>query len=371
MNLYHLIVELLIDAIAVLLGIILIMQKTDNQPKFYWGVIATLIGFVFIWENIGWLIRRNENPVYEFTDILNIEKMLEWYVLASLVSLFPLASLRPGYLNRFRLTACLFPPAIITTVGVCYLCFNGSITPLDSIDQITANTDKVDIRLRLVIFLFTVITPLLYFIYPLLINKSQREVNRMMYYFIGFMFLLLGIYISFTLYINDFFFNGFGITAIAFSIFFSVQYLRIENPLSDYIETKADENRSDESPKTVTKTKSLPTLATPLYYTINTYLKDTHEYADSKYSIETLAEHLGKKDTEISLAIKSGGHSGFREYINHLRLEYFVYQVSQDPHRTVKELMNICGFTSRPTFYRIFSEEYDVTPTEYIDSQIN
>lgn len=369
MNLYYLTIELIIDAIAAILGILLIIRKTDNHPKFYWGVIATLIGFVFIEENIGWLITRSENPLYQYRDILNIEKMLEWYVLASLVSLYPLSSLHPGYLTPFRLTACLFPPAIITTIGISYLCFNGHITPLNAVSQIAANMDQPDVRLRLTIFLFTIITPLLYFSYPLLRNKSRRKINRMMYFFIGFMFLLLGVYILFTLFINDFIFNGFGITAIVFSIFFSIQYLRVENPLSDHVEIDHKLCTENDIKENVGKQSLI--VASPLYEMIDNYLKESHMYVDSNYSIENLASHFGEKEAAISIAIKSSGYSGFREYINHLRLEYFKYQVTLNPHRTVKELMSVCGFISRTTFYRLYSDKYHENPMKFIDKQTN
>lgn len=363
MNLYYLITELIIDAIALILGIVLIARKTDNLPQFYWGVIAALIGSVFIWENIGWVLMRSENPIYEYTDILNIEKMLKFYMLASLVSLYPLASLRPGYLTKFRVVTYLLTPIIITTIGICFLCFNGNITKLNSVSQIAGSIDNFDVRLRLVLFLFTIITPLLYFICPLIRNNSQRKANRMMFYFIGFMFLLLGIYVLFTLYICDAFFNGLGILSIAFSIFFSIQYLRAESPFSGYVDIKADDVEEGGQ-------KHSGLMISPLFYLIENYLEETPVYTDSRYTIENLAAYFGENDTMISAAIKSGGYSGFREYINHWRLEYFRHQVLQNPQRSVKELMNISGFTSRSTFYRLYSEKYSETPTEYIEKQL-
>ena len=56
-----------------------------------------------------------------------------------------------------------------------------------------------------------------------------------MYLFIGFLFVFLGIYILFTLNINEFVFNLFGIMAIVFTVLFSIQYLRYENPFSNHI----------------------------------------------------------------------------------------------------------------------------------------
>lgn len=357
MNLYYLLAEILLDLVTVILGVAIIIQKTDNLPKFYWGIISILIGSVFIWENVNWIIIRSENPVYEYTDVLNIEKMLEWYFLATIVSLFPLASLRPGYITGFRLVVLFILPIIITTIGICYLWFGGNITPLQSASMVMANLDKPDVKLRVAIFVFTVVTPFLYFICPLTRQKVHRKINRMMFFFIGFLFLLLTIYILFTWCINQYIFNGFGIASLVFSIFFSIQYLKVENPLSDYVEASTGEKVAGQVP-------------VPLYYVINEYLITTHAYVDPKYSVESLAGSLDEKAANVSAAIKSGGHSGFREYINHLRLDYFKYQASINSQRTIKELMYICGFTSRTTFYRVFADKNGITPTEFIENQL-
>ena len=40
-----------------------------------------------------------------------------------------------------------------------------------------------------------------------------------------------------------------------------------------------------------------------------------------------------------------------------------------NPKSNVKELMFACGFTSRATFYRNFSEKYGVSPSKFIENQ--
>lgn len=49
-------------------------------------------------------------------------------------------------------------------------------------------------------------------------------------FFIGFICLFVFIYCLFTLFINEFIFNLFGATSIMFAVFFSIQYMRKENP---------------------------------------------------------------------------------------------------------------------------------------------
>ena len=235
MGITHLSIELTLDLIALIIGIILIIRAKDNYPKLYWGIIATGIGIMFSWENIGWLTIVTDTPEYNFTELLNIEKMLKWYALANIVALFPIASLSPGYLNHFRIFTFLLLPIITITVGISYLGFNGNITPIHSIDEIIPNIHQIDVKLRACIFLLSVFTPLVLLIYPMMNNKTYRRINNNMYLFIGFLFVFLGIYILFTLNINEFVFNLFGIMAIVFTVLFSIQYLRYENPFSNHI----------------------------------------------------------------------------------------------------------------------------------------
>lgn len=56
-----------------------------------------------------------------------------------------------------------------------------------------------------------------------------------------------------------------------------------------------------------------------------------------------MAEALNDKERNISDAIKSQGFTGFREYINYIRLEHFKQLIAQNPKKNVKELMFACG----------------------------
>lgn len=183
-----------------------------------------------------------------------------------------------------------------------------------------------------------------------------------MYIFIGFLVLFLSIYILFTLSINEFIFNLFGITAIVFTVLFSIQYLRYENPFSNHVcMIKNTEN--------IQTYIDQPYLINPLFTAIDSFLKEEHPYTDQHYNIENLAESLHEKEHTISAAIKSKGFTGFREYINYLRLEYFRQLAVESTDKNIKELMFACGFTSRATFYRNFSEKYGMSPSKFIDNK--
>lgn len=358
MHISQLIIELIFDLVAVVLGITLIFKAKDNYQRLYWGLIATLIGIVMLWENIVWIYVAKMDPGYQYTDILNIEKMLKWYAIASIITLFPLASLRPGYLNHFRVTLFLLPTIIVITIGACYISFNGFITGIESMDQIIPNIKNLDVKLRLGIFSLSLLTPLFFFFYPIINNKSNRRITSGMYLLIGFMFFQYIIYIFFTLCINEFFFNGLGITAVVFSIFFSVLFLRSENPFTIHIQKDSE-----------CVVESVTVAASALFHEIDRYLKENYLYTDSNLNMGDLSIFSNQKEYVISAAIRSAGYVGFRDYINFMRLEHFREQAALHPKKSVKELMNSCGFTSRATFYRVFVRQYGISPSEYIEKE--
>lgn len=357
MGVLYLSVELTLDLITSLIGVILMLRAKDNGPKFWWGCIALAIGAVFAWENIGWLLIVTKEPEYRFTDLLNMEKMLKWYPMASMVALFPLASLFPGYLTPRRIFLCFFPSLFFTLIGICYLVFNGNVTPLRSVSDVFLNIGNPDVELRCLIFVLSIVTPVAFFLYPLLTRKGYRQANSMMYVFIGFMFVFLMIYILFTLDISYFIFNLFGATAIVFTLFFSLQYLKRENPFSVCL--------YDSEAKVIPVCESSPL---PLFEKINDFLQENLLYTSPRYTIKELSGQLQVPEYRLSKAVKSAGYSSFREYMNDLRLEYFRQISLKNPDKNIKELIFLSGFNSRATFYRNFSDKYGMSPLKYLET---
>lgn len=362
MGVLYLSVELFFDLVACVLGVVLMCRAGDNYPKFYWGIIAACIGAVFMWENIGWLTIVTDTPEYRFTDLLNIEKMLKWYVMASIVALFPTASLLPGYLTPFKILLFLLPPILLTTVGLCYLGFNGNMTSLLTFSDIFHGFFRMDVVLRVVLFLSSVVTPVFFCFYPLFRRKAYRQINGMMYFFIGFMCLFVLIYCLFTLFVSEFVFNLFGATSIVFAVFFSAQYFWKENPFS---------SRLDSTEQLPVSEEACPNTASPLFYQIDSFLRETESYTQPDYSLQALSESLLVKEAQLSLAVKSAGFSSFREYLNDLRLEHFKHLVESGGNKSIKELLFSSGFNSRSTFYRNFSDKYGISPTQFVDSYKN
>lgn len=357
MTIPYLSVELTFDLITVCLGIACIVRSGDNLPRRWWGFISVLVGMAFIYENVDWLYIVNENPEYRFDTLLELDKMMEFYAVATVIGFFPMASLRPGFLNVKRVLPYLVPSIIMITMGVSYLAFNGHTTQLTTLSDVWKAHGCLDVKLRLVVFFFSITTPSLCFFFPFIYKCKQNEgvertTGAMMGYFKLAAVALMAIYVCFTLFINYFIFNLFGATCIAFASIFAILYLRHESPFTAPLQR--EEHKENTAPT--------------LLQHIEKQIEATESYASADLSLSDVAASVGISNDEVSIAIKNAGYSGFREYIVCLRLQIFRHKAMSDPEKSVKELMYACGFTSRSAFYRAFANYYATTPTQFIHS---
>jgi AraC-like DNA-binding protein len=80
-------------------------------------------------------------------------------------------------------------------------------------------------------------------------------------------------------------------------------------------------------------------------------------------SHDSLAERLSISPSYFSRIFNRATGMGFREYLNHLRVER-AEQMLAEPDRTVTDIAFACGFGSLRTFHRAFREVTGRTPLE-------
>ncbi len=359
MKYFLLLTETGLDFIALVLGVLLIIKRHDNRMRLALGVLVSALALIFLVDNVRWLFVYHtvSSDLPARNELLLLHRMVKWVVLAYVASLFPLSSLRPGYLTSLRLTVLSIPVGMVTIVAVCYWLFNGTITPLDSLHAIIQHIGLLDVRLRLILFVFTVIIPCCYFLIPLFTGGiiGSRKATPFMNFYIFSALFILAYYIAFTLFGNDFIFFTYGIVVIAFSLCFSVMFLLYEDPLSVHEKQIKASPPNEESMEEI------------LYSRINVYLNDYRPFIRPDYSLAELAKDMSTRQSLVIAAIKDGGFSGYREFINYVRIEHFKQLAHAGHDSSVKELMYKCGFRSRTTFYRLFSNYESVTPSEYIE----
>ena len=96
-------------------------------------------------------------------------------------------------------------------------------------------------------------------------------------------------------------------------------------------------------------------------------MKEQKPFINPEYSLSDLLGEMNTNEHRLTNVLRYNGFSGFREYINFIRLQYFKEQAALHKDSTVKELMFKSGFTSRSSFYRYFSSIEKMSPTEYIE----
>lgn len=368
MTIPYLIVEILVDLLTVAVGIACMVHAADNLPRRCWGFVTLVMGATFVLENVGWLNIVRVTPQFRFESLLDLQEMMEFYAVATVVSFFPMASLHPGYLTLKRTLPFLIPPIIVITVGISYLAFNGQLTPLAHLSDVAANVHERDVQLRLVVFVFSVATPLACFYSPFLFRLRRnphatsddansveptnvRRPNKTMWVFLAAIMVLVVVYIVFTLWINYVVFSLFGAVCVLTTLAFALLYLRHDNPFALPPELEA------------------PTMAMPpVLQKVNDYMTRSERYVKADFSLDELSLATRHTTSDVSQAIKEAGFSGFREYVKYCRLTHFRHLATTHPEMSVKELMYASGFTSRSAFYRAFSGYYETTPSEFLQS---
>ena len=87
-------------------------------------------------------------------------------------------------------------------------------------------------------------------------------------------------------------------------------------------------------------------------------------------SIPDLASIIGVPSYTLSYLFNQYLKRNYYDYINDYRIAEFKSLVSKGEHTryTLNALMELCGFSSRTSFFRYFKKVNGITPSEYIKS---
>jgi len=103
-----------------------------------------------------------------------------------------------------------------------------------------------------------------------------------------------------------------------------------------------------------------------LFNSLETLMRKEHIYIDNMLTREKVAELLNTNRTYLSQVINEQTGKTFTQYINEYRTREAVKQLS-DPQNDIplKVLSANLGFNSMTTFYNLFQNMVDLTPTQY------
>jgi len=80
--------------------------------------------------------------------------------------------------------------------------------------------------------------------------------------------------------------------------------------------------------------------------------------------VDELAVNLGTNRTSLFAAVKAITGKTLQEYISVMKLNE-ARQLLEATTKPLDSIIELCGFASKSTFYRLFSEHYNMPPAEY------
>ena len=92
-------------------------------------------------------------------------------------------------------------------------------------------------------------------------------------------------------------------------------------------------------------------------------------YHDANISLKTIAQEFKYSATYFGKQFKNCEGVSVSKYIHKIRLNKFIQGLA-DSNKTTKELMMDVGYENESNFYKIFKQEYGITPKEYRELMI-
>ena len=258
------------------------------------------------------------------------------------------------------------PIILIICIACCYQLFNGNYTELKSFDAIWQNFDKLDVKVRFTLFIVSVITPSINFLFPYLkswISVRRKQSPAMIIYMICFGMIMTG-YIWLMLGTSGLCFNLFGYLVIVPVVYLNVLYILEANPLA--LPPLPVEELKKEEIDAIQEMEVSPVVL-ELANNLQEFMKENKSFTNPQYALQDLLVDLSTNENRLNKAFHYVGFSGFRDCINYYRLQNFKELAGMRDNLTVKELMYKSGFTSRSSFYRLFGNLEKMSPSEYLE----
>lgn len=136
--------EILLDIVGLVTGIIVLTRASDNKIQQAWGILAISLSLLLLCDNIEWiwLFNKDVEEMPHYTEV-PLNHLSLWHIVRTVIffqffSLFPIASLKPGWMTIARILNFFIPILLILCIACCYQLFSGHYTILKSFSDIHA-----------------------------------------------------------------------------------------------------------------------------------------------------------------------------------------------------------------------------------------
>ena len=102
--------------------------------------------------------------------------------------------------------------------------------------------------------------------------------------------------------------------------------------------------------------------------TLEAWLEKEKPYLNPDFQLSDLRQVLPLNRSYLSRFINSAYGCSFYQWINGLRIEEAKRLMIEQPELKIQDVAELCGFSSRQVFARVFARETGFTPSEWISS---
>ena len=107
--------------------------------------------------------------------------------------------------------------------------------------------------------------------------------------------------------------------------------------------------------------------------TVKHLMENEKVYLNPELNLSDLAKMAHMSRGQLSEIINTAFEKNFNDFVNGYRVEAFKMMLQEDKHKQLS-LLGIaqeCGFNSKATFNRVFKKLTNLSPTEYLKTQVN
>ncbi|MDD6835596.1 MAG: helix-turn-helix domain-containing protein, partial [bacterium] len=122
---------------------------------------------------------------------------------------------------------------------------------------------------------------------------------------------------------------------------------------------------SEPEPKANPEANASDLQSEQLFQQIDAYIRQEQLFVQPAFNPDQLLLQFFISKSRLTRLIRTYTGGSFNEYVNNLRLDYSLQLMRENPQYTIEAIAEESGFQSRRTFYRLFRNRYEMTPSEY------
>lgn len=132
--------------------------------------------------------------------------------------------------------------------------------------------------------------------------------------------------------------------------------------------TEAGEKTASSADDKYRTNKVSPEECKRLYRLLEQEMKRNKPYRNPNLKVADLAVSIGTTSHSLSYLFNQYLEKNYYDYINEYRVEEFKSLILKDEYAkyTLTAMAELCGFSSRASFFRTFKKLAGITPNEYI-----